>query len=310
MQDVFVYIIIVNYGQWQDTCDCLDSVFQSSFTGYSVIVVDNNSPNATFLQLVDWANQKKRDHVQFTKEAFQKTFNHSMRSPLMFIRNDTNAGFAAANNIALSLLSDLDVYVWLLNPDMLVARETLQHLVECSSKHQKQTVFGATIHTAKGNPEPNFYGGGRINYMFAQVRPARKIKQSSRLDYISGTSLFTHANNFKTYGLLPGNYFLYWEETDWCHNARAMGAKLEVCMKAVCFDKGSTTIGKGFLAHYYYCRNGLLFVSKYKKSNLPFAICSMGFRILKRVVKGEMAIAKGIFKGTRHFLKKRFDAYQ
>ena len=86
------------------------------------------------------------------------------------------------------------------------------------------------------------------------------------MDYISGGSLFTHINSFNDLGLLPEEYFLYWEETDWCYRAKKKGYELRLCEKAVCYDKVSSSIGKSFLADYYYTRNGLFFLSKFKKS--------------------------------------------
>lgn len=289
MQDPFVYIVIVNYQQWQDTCDCLASLLCSTYTNYKIIVVDNNSQNDSFKQMVDWAGPG---------------------TPILFMRSDANQGFASGNNVAIKSLGELDAYIWLLNPDMIASENTLEELVNFARQEKKQTIIGATIRSASGNQKVLFYGGARVNYMFARVKPMKRIDGVEKLDYVSGTSLFTHASNFKEYGLLPENYFLYWEETDWCHRARKMGARLRVCITAVCYDKGSTTIGKGYLAHYYYCRNGLLFISKYKKGNLIFALVSMGFRLLRRVVSGQWPIAKGVYRGTMDFLKKRFHAIQ
>ena len=70
----------------------------------------------------------------------------------------------------------------------------------------------------------------------------------------------------------------------------------------------STTIGKGFLADYYYTRNGLLFLSKYKKEKIPVVLFFNIFRFLKRVISGQPARAKGVYKGIISFLKK--DKYE
>ena len=40
-----VYIIILNYNQWKDTLACVESVLQSDYENYSVVAIDNNSPN-------------------------------------------------------------------------------------------------------------------------------------------------------------------------------------------------------------------------------------------------------------------------
>jgi hypothetical protein len=82
-----------------------------------------------------------------------------------------------------------------------------------------------------------------------------------------------------------------------------MGYKMLVCTSAVCYDKISTTIGKSFLADYYYTRNGLRFISKFKKGKLPLVLISGFLRMSKRVFKGEWSRAKGVFQGMITFLK-------
>ena len=49
-----VYIIILNYRRWQDSRDCLLSVLQSTYTDFSVFVIDNNSGNYSLEHLVEW----------------------------------------------------------------------------------------------------------------------------------------------------------------------------------------------------------------------------------------------------------------
>ncbi len=38
-----VAIIILNYNNWQDTIECLESVLRNDYPNYQVIVVDNGS---------------------------------------------------------------------------------------------------------------------------------------------------------------------------------------------------------------------------------------------------------------------------
>ena len=40
-----VAIIILNYNGWKDTIECLESIYQSVYPNYEVIVVENNSTN-------------------------------------------------------------------------------------------------------------------------------------------------------------------------------------------------------------------------------------------------------------------------
>jgi len=40
-----IAIIILNYNNWQDTIECLESVLRNDYPNYQVIVVDNGSAN-------------------------------------------------------------------------------------------------------------------------------------------------------------------------------------------------------------------------------------------------------------------------
>ncbi len=305
-----VYILILNYLQWQDTKDCLESVLRSSYGNFSVIIIDNNSKNNSLEHLIDCAKNaaiEATGYKIYKREMLNSQVDWQGLPRLTFIQNDINAGFAGGNNIVLSMLANLDAYVWLLNPDMTIREDTLTELVNFSVHKNSDCIIGAEVRSYSGNREPLFYGGGKINFLTGTVRLVNKQEAIDKLDYISGGCLFTRAANFKRWGLLPGKYFLYWEETDWCYQAKQLGVSLLVCLSAVCYDKVSTVIGKGFLADYYYCRNGLLFISKFRKRNVPVALFAMKIRWLKRVFTGQWGKARGVWRGTIDFLKKKFN---
>jgi GT2 family glycosyltransferase len=296
-----VYIVILNYRQWLDTKDCLESVLKSSYHNFSIIIIDNNSWNNSLEHLTDYVKNAKieaADYKIYNSEILGRPVDWQDLPRLIFIQNSINAGFAGGNNIILRLLAELDVYVWLLNPDMIIRDDTLAELVNFAQLQTADCIIGAEVRTFSGNQELLFYGGGKVNFLSGTVQLINDAENMDKLDYISGGCLFTHASNFKKSGLLPENYFLYWEETDWCYRAKQQGMRLLVCPSAVCYDKISTVIGKGFLANYYYSRNGLLFISKFRKRNIPIALFAMTIRWLKRIVTGQWGRARGVFRGT------------
>jgi len=310
-----IYIIILNYKKWQDTLECLESVFHSTYKDFSVIVIDNDSQNNSLEHLMQWADKSAGYDRSATALPFSHTFlqrediidsiSPATFSRLTFIQNNINAGFAGGMNVALRILRDQDAYVWLLNPDMVVTENTLAELVGFAIQQPLNSITGATIKSYSGNRDLLFYGGLKVNFLSATVSVIKKTGSFHRLDYISGGCLFTHTSNWKRLGLLPEEYFLYWEETDWCYRAKQNGYGLYVCTTAICYDKVSTVIGKNFMADYYYVRNGLLFISKFRKKNIPFVLFFLGIRFLIRIVTGRWARARGVFKGTMDFFKMK-----
>jgi len=304
MERMKVYIIIINYLNWKDTSDCITSLLASTYRGFSILVVDNYSANDS-LQHLDTMLAGKADTMRMSKKEFNESFNPGNLPKVLLIQNDSNEGFACANNLVLKGILREDAYVWLLNPDMTMSADTLEQLVSFARQQQEQMIIGSVVRSYNDKNKILFYGGGRVQFNSGTVNMITAAEKEQELDYISGASLFTHVSNFRVAGLLPEQYFLIWEETDWCFAARQKGIGLAVCPAAVCYDKISTVIGKGFTAHYYYTRNGLYFTAKYRKEKTSQALFSAGLRFLKRVFTGQWGQARGVWRGVWDYLKRK-----
>ena len=51
-------ITVLTWNDWQNTTKCLESIFQSSFENFDVILVDNNSDEVHLKKIREWANNK------------------------------------------------------------------------------------------------------------------------------------------------------------------------------------------------------------------------------------------------------------
>jgi len=317
MESPKVYIILLNYRKWEDCRDCLQSVFQSTYINYAVFVVDNNSGNNSLEHLIKWYESEsdrgpqpqiqQNSHVLLNTAQLSECMDLATIPKVVFIQNDENAGFAAGNNVVLNILYNKDAYFWLLNPDMVIQRDALAELVQYSAQMPGNSIVGSMILPFAGKHQRAIYGGARVNFFSATVTWIHKRNAIRRLDYISGGCLFAHTSSLEQLGPLPEEYFLYWEETDWCFRAKQKGYHLNVCTSATCFDKGSTSIGKSFAADYYYARNGLLFISKFRPKNIPLVLFFLGLRCVKRLLAGRWERAKGIYRGTVDFFKMQPD---
>ncbi len=314
-----VYVIILNYKNWNDVAECLESLFRSHYENFSVIVIDNDSQNKSLQYLRHWAQthtdfrtrlshfskeriEKPISHACYTTESFTNNVVPGNLPPLVFIQHKENKGFAGSINPVLNCLLKEDAYVWLLNPDMVVEESTLARLAKFAASHPPESIIGTVIKYYSSPTRIHLYAGGKINFNSGTISMVKDKKNISAMDYVSGGSLFTHAGNFNTMGLLPENYFLYWEEADWCYRAKMNGYQLSLCETAVCYDKVSTSIGKSFWADYYYTRNGLLFLSKYKKEKIGLAMFCTVLRFLKKIASGQPLRAKGVYKGMLSFV--------
>jgi GT2 family glycosyltransferase len=314
-----VYVIILNYKKWEDVAECLETLLRSQYDNFSAIVIDNDSQNNSLEYLLHWA-ENKTDFANrlshFSKDTLTKpiantcldidAFTEKIKPVdlpgLVFVQNKENKGFAGGINPVLECLLKEDAYIWLLNPDMVVEETTLPLLAAFAVNNPPESIIGSVIKYYAEPGKIQLYAGGKINFNSGTISMTKRKSELPQMDYISGGSLFTHAKNFFTMGLLPEDYFLYWEETDWCYRAKMNGYRLQLCEAAVCYDKVSTSIGKSFLADYYYTRNGLLFLSKYRKNKIRVALFFTLIRFMKKIISGQPARAKGVYEGVLSFL--------
>lgn len=166
-----IYIVVLNYNTWQDTAECLESLYKSRYNNYQVILVDNKSNNDSVKFLKMWAeggldvvtkgnNTLKRNSFPpvkkplgyyFYKEddegnlkyEYKECINESNKAeeyPLIVIKANKNKGFSAGNNIGIkyALLNGDFEYIWLLNNDTVIDNYSLDKLVEKADSYDKQ----------------------------------------------------------------------------------------------------------------------------------------------------------------------------
>lgn len=202
--------------------------------------------------------------------------------PLVLIQSGDNLGFAGGVNVGLryALAKDDFDYIWLLNNDTVIERESLRNLLlHASSRH----VLGSLI-AYYDNPEhvQAFGGGNLINFLgiprlrFKGVKvndiTKRNLNDNS-LDYLTGCSMFISRDTLKNAGFFSEAYFMYWEDTEWCFRIRSKGYGLKVVAESVVYHKEGVSIGfKSFHQQSLDMRNTILFYLKKKPLYLPSII--------------------------------------
>ena len=306
-----LYIIIVNYNSWGDTLECLESLKNNLYRDFQIILIDNNSQNNSTKKLLSKFYDLKIGFKFYNLEEdllIQKESclikNATFQNPIIFIHSDINRGFAGGNNIALRYLMDKKVQddsrIFLLNPDTTIENDALLNLMNI-----KERVFISGCHIKSYDDHSiSYYGAYRFNIPLGKlIQIKNPISESKLIDYIHGGALFTNMATLNIIGLMPSEYFLYWEETDWCYNAKQNGVPLIICENAIVYDKVGTSIGRGTLAYYYYSRNGFIFYEKYFKKYILLLFFSQLARLGVAMLKGRRKIAKGYFLGIRDYIQ-------
>lgn len=173
-------------------------------------------------------------------------------------------GYAGGNNVGLRAALDggADFFV-LLNNDTVVSPDFLDSLTAAAEKYPEAGIYGPYIYEYE-KPATLWYAGGGIEpntgRCYHLVDPQKK--EVLKTDYICGCCIAFKREVLEKVGFLPEEYFLLWEEVDWCFKAKTMGFTCLVVPAAKIWHKVSQSFeggNHGPMWHYFYARNRILF---------------------------------------------------
>ncbi|PIP28149.1 MAG: hypothetical protein COX29_02805 [Candidatus Moranbacteria bacterium CG23_combo_of_CG06-09_8_20_14_all_35_22] len=201
-----VFVIILNYNGRACLKKALASVFRMDYPNFEVILVDNNSTDGSF---------------EMIKREFSK---------IILIKNSENLGFSSGNNIGIEYALERGAdYIWLLNYDTEIEKNSLDFLVEEIEKNERIGIISPVI--LVGDSKKIWFSGGEIDWfkMKSQHQEKELQKNNFNTDYISGCAMLIRAEVFRRAGLFDEDYFLYWEDADFSLRVKKAGYKLAVC---------------------------------------------------------------------------------
>jgi len=335
--DLRVSIIILNWNGWQDTVECLESVYQITYPNYCVIVVDNGSEDESIEKIREYCKGKIKVEskffqyspenkpikiVEYTREEAEagggnekELENVPSNRKLILIKNEKNYGFAEGNNIGMRYaLKGLNPeYVLLLNNDTVVDKKFLRELVKVAERDEKIGIVGPKIYyyDYKGRDDViNFAGANFSLWKAKEERYGCKrldrcqFNDEKEVDKIEGSCMLIKRNAIKKIGLFYQKYFLYWEETDLCWRTRKRGYKLMFAPMAKIWHKKGVSDDKlmSTIFIYYFTKNRFLFVKRNasRLDNLKFLVYFFGFDMWVWFI---IVLRYGGVKGLPPFLK-------
>ncbi|MBL8120139.1 MAG: glycosyltransferase family 2 protein [Anaerolineae bacterium] len=250
-----VSIIVLNYNGREDTLACLRSLQHVTYPNLRVVMVDNASTDGT-------VEAVRAAHPEVT-----------------ILETGANLGFTGGNNAAIkeAIQQGAD-YVMLLNNDTIVAPDFVSVMVEVMEKDPTIGVTGPMIYYYS-NPEVIWSAGGEIDWKHGttsmiglnEVDLSQFGLSPRGVDFISGCALMARREVWEKVGLLDDQFFMYYEETEWCVRAGRAGYKLAVVPMAMIWHRISIEERAVSPRTYYYMvRNRLLFLHKTRATYQPW----------------------------------------
>lgn len=211
-------VVLLNYKTPSLVKDCLDTLLpQVRKLSASIVLVDNNSPDDSISCIRDWIAR------------------NSAEQNVRLIASQENGGFAAGNNIGIS--SENAEYYLLVNSDTLFAGGALTAMLAAISEDKKVGLLSPRLQWPDGIPQESCFryhrpisqmisssGVGIIRQLFSGFEVARRVCNSDAdCEWTSFACVMVRKKVFDEIGLLDDEFFMYFEDVEFCKRATAAG---------------------------------------------------------------------------------------
>jgi GT2 family glycosyltransferase len=217
-----IHVVIVTYKSARLTVKCLASIERErAVSGLNIhaIVIDNASGDMP--------------------EISDAVTDHNWSAWISLIIAPRNGGFAYGNNIGIAhaYRHGRPRYIHLLNPDTEVRPGGIANLVTFMESHHNIGIAGSLIENPDGSDWPIAFrfpslrselAGGFETRIVSRLLKRWEVAQhmdgnAQPVDWVCGASMMIRPEVIEMIGGLDENYFLYFEETDFCFRAKSAG---------------------------------------------------------------------------------------
>lgn len=312
-------VVIVTFNARAIIVDCLESLLASEGAKLRVVVVDNASTDNTLETIREWcdgAHSWSADGVPFEPAphgpiALREGAPGRGPGEIGLIAAPENLGFAGGVNLGLrALIADPEVSCfWILNPDCMAENGTARKLLDCARRTGPFGLICGRIYYA--TPRHLIQSdGGRINFWTGTCTPFNMTRQGrdipppppGSLQYVPGTHMFASRAFLERAGPMPEDYFLYYEEMEWCQ--RRGDLPLVSCPEAAVHHHGGHSIGSATINHgpspmsvYFMGRARMRFVARHRPVAAPIAFAYAAAKAARYALRREPKRAGALMRG-------------
>lgn len=321
MKHDFCYIVMVNYNNWEDTVECLETALKSEGVFFRIIVCDNNSRNESWGKMIHWAegevqvscsaHKKIRDLVY---PLLSKPVNYGIgeqddtvvQNKLTFVRLKKNLGFAGGMNAGIKIaLTDKNCkYIWCLNNDTVVDPKNMAGMIK-ALQHNKNCGICSSCTRFYDFPDeaPPVNKRVRINrWLGTNVSYIENKDTKNKLANYDGASFMVTREFIERVGLMEEQYFLYFEEPDWVLRGAKLGYHVVFYPEGIVYHKGGKSTNKTGVLHasafadYCMLRSRILFTKKFYPYCLPTVYLGLLVSIFHRLERKQFKRIPQILK--------------
>ena len=250
-------VVIVSYNVRSFLTACLDSV-QRALEGIEgeVFVVDNHSTD---------------DTIEVVSHDYPWVH---------LINNKENLGFSKANNVAIRQAQG--EYVLLLNPDTVVAPDTLRGVLQFMDQHPEAGGAGVRMHNADGTlapesrraiPTPFVAARKMLGFDKRYYMSHLSWDVPAQIEALSGAFMMLRHQAIQQVGLLDEDFFMYGEDIDMSFRLLKGGWQNWFLPFDIVHYKGQSTRKTDFrYVHVFYQAMLIFFRKHYSHLSIFFAL--------------------------------------
>jgi len=335
----YVGIILVNYNSHDLLIECLESIYRIDYENFHVVIVENSEQNQNneIETLTKWLKndiifqlnqnfkifnyplKRKPDLVVLSEE---ERFNKisKIESKLIIIKSKKNRGFAGGCNLGIDYIKAQECFefIWLLNTDTVVERDSLLALVDKANESDNIIAVSSKLRYYDQPERINLIGGkfsnsiikfGYLPIGLMEIDTGQYDKDI-KIDTPAMASCLINLKLINEVGLMREDYFLYSEDVEWFERMKKKGFEFKYEYKSLVYHKESATTSKiSEKTLYYYVRNKIHFFltyypeTKYKIGLFISLLRDIYGNAIKRwKIKNLIVIIKAIIDGLKNKL--------
>ncbi len=246
-----IAIILINWNNWQDTCECMESLFRSTCQDFQIIVLDNGSKDDSVENIIKWADRYKKtihvnsisvDNIQLNHIAETNLTVHDPGTDIILFISDENLGFSKGCNIGIryAIFNDIK-YSCLLNNDTTIDQECLTIFKNKVLEFDSNTILTPLIYYYD-DPKRIWYFGGSLTFtgrrkIYLQDKLDNSKLSIRRVSFVSGCAMFLETRLFKEFGLLTEKFFFGQEDYEFSVRMKANHINIYALPKAKVYHK-------------------------------------------------------------------------
>ncbi|KXY37745.1 hypothetical protein AT269_06010 [Bacillus cereus] len=266
-----VAVVILNYNDYQTTCDLIETIKDYNIIN-NIVVVDNNSTNESYIKLKVYESNKVK-----------------------VIKSEKNGGYAYGNNVGIRYaIEELNVeFVIISNPDVSFTESVIAKVIEVGMSDSKIGLIAPTMVNSNGkNAVPAWKLPTLKDDIVISFELGKKLlgdpllykeelsKDLNEVDVLPGSLFGARADVFKKVGYFDEETFLYCEERILAYKLKKVGFKNILLGKVTYMHDHSVTISK--------------FVSDLKKQTILFESKNIYHRKYLGISKGKEILFKAL----------------